>query len=206
MNSNGMKRNTIIFGDNENSSESNIDKIDRLVIKKSRESTLEKQSKGVISFGGRNVSFSNPINDNIKRIDALVEAKSRESYNIKEVDSKKFIKENTIVFGDVGNSTLVGKKYIRRGKINIKNGYSDIDDGNDEEALELREIKSEPIIDNTLETIDNSSEEVSGVEDKIDNGVKANNKKIDVMLIIIMVLLVLILFVIGFFVFLLSYW
>ena len=204
------KRNTIIFGDDDSKLESNIDKIDKLILEK----TKKADNKKVVEKKDDN--FNNSALDNIKRIDALIEAKSRESNSIKDIDSKKLIKENTIVFGDDNNSSLKGKKHIKRGKINIKDGHS-LDEDIDK-TVELHKITGKPIIDDIVKNIDHngknsvkasSEDRVKNSDNIVDNKSNSdltNNKKIDVMFVVIIMLLVIILLGIGFLVFLLSSW
>lgn len=200
---NKVSKNTIIFGDNNSSGDSNIDRIDRLVLEKSKESSFNDNvdsgssvKRGAINFGARNVSFSKTINDNIKRIDSLVDAMSRESNNISELDVKKIVKKNTIVFGDDRVESFdTNKKYIRRGKINIKDGYSDIN--SDDEVIEgPREVRGASIVsyDDVLE-VESKKSGASDIENKVDSNIKLSDKvnNVNVMLVMILVLLVIVL-------------
>ena len=188
---NGMKRNTIIFG---NDDSSNIKRIDELIEKMSKESSKAVEVEGTkdvkraaIYFGERNVSFSAPVNDNIRKIDALIEIKKKESNYIDDLESRKVIKKNTVMFDESvskdESEDSFRKKYVKRGKINIKNELGDDEDS------ELVISEPQPLkVDSIL-----GSDEVDEMDNKVVSNVKNKDKNISLLLVIIIMLLVLVL-------------
>lgn len=209
MSNNGMKRNTIIFGDDNSSN--NIKKTDELVEMMSKETSdvvnLSNIKKEAIYFGERNVSFSKPVNNNIRKIDALIEIKKKETDRLDSLESNRTIKKNTISFDDVSfaddikkeqsvlfdavNDNVVSdnysKKHIRRGKINIKDDFSD-DDVLEEELL-LNVKEPQPVRVDSINILENEEK----INSNIDSNIKSKDKNISLMLMIIMILLVVVL-------------